>query len=181
MTQSDTLINVARFCFGLNMFTTLPLELFVCREVGNFSTYSTWWSEAGCPGHRTILFLPRRLQPSAPFILHQYHPLRVDASYVISLVIPARESAFTSDLVSLITCDLGVTLEITGGVSATALAFIFPAACYLKLSDPRVPLYSRSKLPAVVCLVFGVLVMVVSLFLALGKAWTPEGEARICA
>jgi sodium-coupled neutral amino acid transporter 11 len=42
MTQSDTLINVARFCFGLNMFTTLPLELFVCREVlGNLSTDST--------------------------------------------------------------------------------------------------------------------------------------------
>lgn len=31
---NDTLINVARFCFGMNMFTTLPLELFVCREVG---------------------------------------------------------------------------------------------------------------------------------------------------
>lgn len=31
--QDDTLINVARFCFGMNMFTTLPLELFVCREV----------------------------------------------------------------------------------------------------------------------------------------------------
>ncbi|KAG5643157.1 hypothetical protein DXG03_001487 [Asterophora parasitica] len=31
--SNDTLINVARFCFGLNMFTTLPLELFVCREV----------------------------------------------------------------------------------------------------------------------------------------------------
>jgi hypothetical protein len=31
--QDDTIINVARFCFGLNMFTTLPLELFVCREV----------------------------------------------------------------------------------------------------------------------------------------------------
>lgn len=27
------MINIARFCFGLNMFTTLPLELFVCREV----------------------------------------------------------------------------------------------------------------------------------------------------
>ena len=87
----------------------------------------------------------------------------------------------TFDLVSLITCDLGVTLEITGGVSATTLAFIFPAACYLKLTDPRVPLYSRTKLPAVICLVFGILVMVVSLILALGKAWTPEGEARICA
>ena len=31
--ENDTLINIARFCFGLNMFTTLPLELFVCREV----------------------------------------------------------------------------------------------------------------------------------------------------
>lgn len=31
--QDDILINVARFCFGMNMFTTLPLELFVCREV----------------------------------------------------------------------------------------------------------------------------------------------------
>jgi len=29
----DLLINIARFCFGFNMFTTLPLELFVCREV----------------------------------------------------------------------------------------------------------------------------------------------------
>lgn len=29
----DTLANVARFCFGLNMLTTLPLEIFVCREV----------------------------------------------------------------------------------------------------------------------------------------------------
>lgn len=27
------LVNIARFCFGLNMLTTLPLEAFVCREV----------------------------------------------------------------------------------------------------------------------------------------------------
>jgi len=31
--QNDILINIARLCFGLNMFTTLPLEAFVCREV----------------------------------------------------------------------------------------------------------------------------------------------------
>ena len=31
--EDDLLINIARFCFGFNMFTTLPLELFVCREV----------------------------------------------------------------------------------------------------------------------------------------------------
>lgn len=27
------MINIARLCFGLNMFTTSPLEAFVCREV----------------------------------------------------------------------------------------------------------------------------------------------------
>jgi sodium-coupled neutral amino acid transporter 11 len=34
--KNDSLINFARFCFGMNMFTTLPLELFVCREVCTF-------------------------------------------------------------------------------------------------------------------------------------------------
>jgi sodium-coupled neutral amino acid transporter 11 len=29
----DVMANIARFCFGLNMVTTLPLEIFVCREV----------------------------------------------------------------------------------------------------------------------------------------------------
>jgi solute carrier family 38 (sodium-coupled neutral amino acid transporter), member 11 len=71
-------------------------------------------------------------------------------------------------------------LEITGGISATALAFIFPPACYLKLSDVQAPWHSRGKLPAVICVVFGVIVMVISLFLALQKVWTPEGDAKIC-
>jgi sodium-coupled neutral amino acid transporter 11 len=29
----NIMVNIARFCFGLNMLTTLPLEAFVCREV----------------------------------------------------------------------------------------------------------------------------------------------------
>ena len=64
--------------------------------------------------------------------------------------------------------------------SATALAFIFPAACYLKLKAPGTPWYTRTKLPAVVCAAFGVVVLCISLFLALGKAWTPAGKATIC-
>jgi sodium-coupled neutral amino acid transporter 11 len=31
--SDNALINVARLAFGLNMFTTIPLEAFVCREV----------------------------------------------------------------------------------------------------------------------------------------------------
>ena len=69
-------------------------------------------------------------------------------------------------------------LEITGGVSATALAFIFPAACFVKLTPGR--WYSRAKLPAVLCVIFGVVVMVISLVIALGKAWTHQGDAKIC-
>ncbi|OJA18237.1 hypothetical protein AZE42_05175 [Rhizopogon vesiculosus] len=141
---NDTLINVARFCFGLNMFTTLPLELFVCREV--VEQY---------------------------FFAHEsYNPQR-HVFFTTTIL-------FSSMLLALITCDLGVTLEITGGVSATALAYIFPAACYLKLTDPQVRWYSRAKLPASTCLAFGLAAMTVSLFQVLQRAYTPMGDAKMC-
>ncbi|WFC97009.1 hypothetical protein MBRA1_003676 [Malassezia brasiliensis] len=95
--QTDTVVNIARFCFGLNMFTTLPLECFVCREV--LETY---------------------------FFRGEYERRRH-----IVLTTALVVSAMT---VSLLTCDLGVVLEVTGGLSATALAFFFPSICYLKLS-----------------------------------------------
>jgi solute carrier family 38 (sodium-coupled neutral amino acid transporter), member 11 len=69
-------------------------------------------------------------------------------------------------------------LEITGGVSATALAFIFPAACYLKLTPGT--WLSRAKISAMLCVIFGIVVMSISLVIALGKAWTGEGDAKIC-
>ncbi|TFY75065.1 hypothetical protein EWM64_g8947, partial [Hericium alpestre] len=140
----DTLINVARFCFGLNMFTTLPLELFVCREV--IEQY---------------------------FFSHEAFSMQRHVLFTTSIL-------FASMFVALITCDLGVMLEINGGVSATALAFIFPAACNLKLTAAKKKWYSRDALPGYVCVAFGAIVMVLSLCLALGKAWTSEGEAKIC-
>ncbi len=39
--SDNTMVNIARLCFGLNMLTTLPLEAFVCREV--MITY--WWPD----------------------------------------------------------------------------------------------------------------------------------------
>lgn len=95
--NTDTIVNVARFCFGLNMFSTLPLECFVCREV--LETY---------------------------FFQGQYE-YRRHIVLTTSLVVSAMA-------ISLLTCDLGIVLEITGGLSATALAFFFPSVCYLKLS-----------------------------------------------
>lgn len=141
---NDALINVARFCFGLNMFTTLPLELFVCREV--IEQY---------------------------FFSHESYNIQRHVFFTSTIL-------FSSMLLSLITCDLGVTLEITGGVSATALAYIFPAACYLKLTDPHVPWHSRAKLPAAACLAFGVAVMTVSLLQVIQRAYMPLGEPKMC-
>jgi sodium-coupled neutral amino acid transporter 11 len=97
--------------------------------------------------------------------------------HLLNVVCPNFMTFF---LVSLVTCDLGVMLEITGGVSATALAYIFPAACYFKLTDRALPWYHRTKLPALVCVIFGIIVMVISLALALGKSWTTEGAAKMC-
>nr|GAT56372.1 predicted protein [Mycena chlorophos] len=141
---NDTLINVARFCFGLNMFTTLPLELFVCREV--IEQY---------------------------FFSHETFKMERHIFFTTTILL-------ASMFVALTTCDLGVMLEITGGVSATALAFIFPASCFIKLSNPQEPWTSRRKLPAYICALFGIVVLLISLYLALAKSWTPAGSPKIC-
>ncbi|KAK0537848.1 hypothetical protein OC835_001619 [Tilletia horrida] len=96
--EDDTMVNIARFCFGLNMLTTFPLEAFVAREV-----LETYFFANEFDQNRHLIFT---------------------SSLVMS-----------SLFVSLLTCDLGIVLELTGGLSATSLAFIFPAICYLKLES----------------------------------------------
>ncbi|CEH18081.1 amino acid transporter [Ceraceosorus bombacis] len=96
--HEDTMVNVARFLFGVNMFTTLPLEAFVAREV-----LETYFFAGEFDQTRHIIFT---------------------SALVVSAMI-----------VSLSTCDLGIVLELTGGLSATTLAFIFPSICFLKLAN----------------------------------------------
>jgi len=141
---NDSFINVARFCFGLNMFTTLPLELFVCREV-----------------------IEQYFFEHEQFDYHRH--------IIITTVI-----MFGAMLLSLVTCDLGVMLEITGGVSATALAYIFPAICFLKLSADST-WKSRNRISAVACAAFGGIVLVLSVLLTLRKAWSDAGVPKVCS
>ncbi|KAG9090686.1 hypothetical protein FRC06_000922, partial [Ceratobasidium sp. 370] len=139
----DTVINVARFCFGANMVTTTPMELMVCREV--IEEY---------------------------FFAHEAFDQTRHVLFTTSIL-------FASMVVALVTCDLGVMLEITGGASATALAFVFPALCYLKLLPAHEPWHSRAKLPAVLCAGFGLLVLVLSVGLALGKTTIIVGPVEL--
>ncbi|KAM0745666.1 hypothetical protein T439DRAFT_295098 [Meredithblackwellia eburnea MCA 4105] len=140
--QDDWLINLARACFGANMFATLPLEAFVCREV--METYF-WPGEA----------------------FNQRRHFIITTSLVASALI-----------VSLLTCDLGLILELAGGFSATALAYIFPAGCYLVLSDNS-KTQRVNRLAAWACCSFGVVVMVLSTVLSVLKA-TKGTSHKVC-
>ncbi|KAG0198276.1 hypothetical protein BGX28_008277 [Mortierella sp. GBA30] len=134
--SDNFIINIARFCFGVNMFTTLPLEAFVCREV--IETYYF----AGKP------FSMKR------------HFIITTGLVGVALII------------ALLTCNLGFVLEVTGGFSATALAFILPPLCYLKLASG--PIWSTGKIPHLACVGFGIAVMVLSTFFSLQHFMAPK-------
>ena len=82
-----------------------------------------------------------------------------------------RHLIFTTALVltsmgmALVTCDLGAVFELIGATSASALAYIFPPLCYIKLSNSS----RKAKIPAYLCIAFGITVMSVSLLQAIAK------------
>jgi len=96
--------------------------------------------------------------PSAPFDKTR-HFIITTALILITLTI------------SLLTCNLGIVLELTGGFSATVLAFVLPPLCFLKLAGGS--LWERSKIPHWLCMMFGVLIMVLSTFYSLQKVFMP--------
>ncbi|KAG2188768.1 hypothetical protein INT44_003907 [Umbelopsis vinacea] len=140
--QDNFLINIARLAFGLNMFTTVPLETFVCREVMEH------------------FFWP-----------NEHYNVKRHVILTTGLVLAAL-------LISLTTCNLGFVLELTGGFSATALSYILPPACYLKLSGGN--LWDRNKLRHWLCMVFGLVVMVLSTFHSIQKAFSGDDTQTQC-
>lgn len=134
--HESLLMNLARLGFAFNMFTTFPLECFVCREV---------------------------LHHLHDFPSPTHHPLPLGQHRGLTVLLVA-----ISLLVSLTTCDLGLVLELTGGFSATALAFILPPACFLRLASGSV--WTWSKLHLILCILGGVCVMVVSTVMTLQQA-----------
>ncbi|KAK8185820.1 transmembrane amino acid transporter protein-domain-containing protein [Phyllosticta citribraziliensis] len=98
-----------------------------------------------------------------------------------------RHMVFTTTLVvsamglSLLTCDLGAVFELIGATSATALAYILPPLCYLKLSSPKKTGRARlERVAAYVCVGFGCAVLAVSLVLAVAKLGKNEGGVKTC-
>lgn len=131
--SDNTMINIARLCFGLNMLTTLPLEAFVCREV--MLTY---------------------FYPDEPFNMKRH-------------IIFSTALVAAATLLSLITCDLGAVFELVGATSAVAMAYILPPMCYIKLTTRSWRTYM-----AYAVVVFGVVVMIISLIQAVSKMFNGE-------
>ena len=94
---------------------------------------------------------------------------------------PNRHLIFTTSLViaamtvSLLTCDLGAVFELIGATSACALAYILPPLCYIKLSTR-----SWRTVPAALCVLFGVIVMGISLVMAVAKIVKSRSPLPAC-
>ena len=69
----------------------------------------------------------------------------------------------------MVTCNLGIVLELTGAFSATALAYVLPPLCYLKLSKGSI--WQWDRIPHWLCVLFGLTIMFISTFQSLQKVF----------
>lgn len=132
--SDDWIINIARLCFGLNMITTLPLEVYVIREV-----------------LKDLFIIYNRLK-TPTFDLEKFNRLQNLAVTAIILVIPLS--------VSMVTCNLGAVLELVGATSGSTLAYILPPLCHNKMTSENKTL--KQQAPYYACIIFGIAVMVLS-------------------
>ncbi|KAI9224117.1 transmembrane amino acid transporter protein-domain-containing protein [Blastocladiella britannica] len=141
----STAINFARLAFALNMFTTFPMELFVARHVAEGYFYPTRRDEPG------VGFVPLVNGDTGDRPL----PMPAESPWI-------RHAAWTAglSLASLVVAvgvqDVSVVLEATGGVAASALAYILPPWVWLRVAR-------SSRKSCVACMTFGIVTMVLSI------------------
>lgn len=163
--SNDLWMNIARFCFGFNMLTTFPLELFVVRDVIKDFVVMNEADESGNTAHL-------ELSTKQHFI----------ATTILT---------FSAMGLSLLTCNLGMILELVGATSASLMAYIIPPMCYLKLlldeSDFRkAPRKERIHFvlykagPAILCTIFGLLIMVFSSLSTIKNSINNPGDVSHC-
>lgn len=132
--KDDWIVNVARLCFGLNMITTLPLEIYVVREVVK------------------DLFVIYKSQKSISFEFQGFtkkqHVLITGGLMTVPLFF------------AMTTCNLGSVLEIVGATSGSLIAYILPPLCYNKMTKENKP--KIQQLPYYACAAFGFSVMILS-------------------
>ncbi|ODV87609.1 hypothetical protein CANARDRAFT_6132 [[Candida] arabinofermentans NRRL YB-2248] len=134
--SDDWVANIARFCFGLNMLTTFPLEIFVVRAVV-----------------KDLIVIFKRRQPGnedyeQDVLTNRQHLITTTVLTVLPMT------------VALFTCNLGAILELVGATSASLLAYILPPMCLLKVTWSSKT--TLQKIPSFMCIAFGFSVMFLS-------------------
>lgn len=132
--SDDWIVNIARLCFGLNMITTLPLEIYVVREV------------------LKDLYVIFKQKNNASFEFSGFNNAQHVLVTAILLIIPL--------FVAMGTCNLGAVLEIVGATSGSLLAYILPPLSYNKMT--RENKSKLQQLPFYACTTFGFMVMILS-------------------
>ncbi|OHE97063.1 transmembrane amino acid transporter [Colletotrichum orchidophilum] len=100
--------------------------------------------------------------PGEPFNMHLH--LIFSSALVVSAMI-----------MSLLTCDVGAVFELVGATSACAIAYILPPLCYIKLTTRSWKTYVAAAI-----IVFGSVVMVISLIQAVAKMISNDGGPAKC-
>jgi solute carrier family 38 (sodium-coupled neutral amino acid transporter), member 11 len=115
-----------------------------------------------CFGLNMLTTLPLEAFVCREVMLHYWYPdepFSLGRHLVVStgLIVAATG-------ISLVMCDVGAVFDLVGATSACALAYILPPLCYIKLSSRSWKTYV-----AVVVVVFGFVVMFISMFQSVGK------------
>lgn len=130
--ENDIMINIARLCFGFNMLTTFPLEIFVLRDViGAFFTSPDFTDHAGSD----------RMSAVKHFVI-------------------TTTCVFSTMSIALTTCNLGALFELIGATTASTMAYILPPYTNLILTKEAKTM--REKAPHYISIAFGFLIMIVS-------------------
>lgn len=67
-------------------------------------------------------------------------------------------------LVGCLVCDLGIILELTGGITGSMIALIIPCVCWIRVNAVRgEPLTIMQKIPYICCIIFGFVLMILSI------------------
>lgn len=130
--ENDLMINIARLCFGFNMLTTFPLEIFVLRDVIG-----------------TFLSGLQKTDDGEPVVLS------TKKHFLITTV-----CVFSTMSIALSTCNLGALFELIGATTASTMAYILPP--YTNLILTRDAKTVRQKIPHYSSIFFGFLILIIS-------------------
>lgn len=135
----------------LNGFSNTDLVANICRALFAVDMIMTYPLELFVC-RNTIFKVIYKEQP-APYWMH----------LLMSIILVSATA-----LIGVFTCDLGAAFDLTGGFAASAIAFIFPAACTIQLNGGG--LVARKNLMYTACAALGLAILVLTSWQTLSQA-----------